>query len=321
MDIKQLNYFVHVADLRSFSKAAAVLAMAQPALSRMIRSLETELGAPLFYRNGRGVVVTEAGERLLPYAKSMVEQADRIKNDLTMLRDNPSGTVSLGVPPTLGQVLVPSLVRDIRDRFPNISLRISEGFSGHVYEWLMSGRLDLAIIYDAPRSGNLTTDQLVTEQMFLVEPPGRTTGGKAKSTSETVTFAEVAELPLILPSRPHGLRVLMDTVSAREGYALNVEFEVDVASAMFELVETGVGYMVQPYAAIARRVAAGRLSARRVVEPMISRTMVMATTTQRPLSLAARTVLDVIKADVRQLVESGEWLGTSWEETHELVAK
>jgi LysR family nitrogen assimilation transcriptional regulator len=113
----------------------------------------------------------------------------------------------------------------------------------------------------------------------------------------------------------------MDTISAREGYTLNVEFEVDVASAMFELVETDVGYMVQPYAAISRRVAAGRLSARRIVEPMISRTMVMATTTQRPLSLAARTVLDVIKADVKRLVESGEWLGTSWEETRELVAK
>jgi LysR family nitrogen assimilation transcriptional regulator len=315
MDIKQLNYFVHVADLRSFSKAAAVLAMAQPALSRLIRSLETELGTPLFYRNGRGVVVSEAGERLLPYAKSMVEQADRIMVDLTMLRDNPSGTVSLGVPPTLGQVLVPALVRDIRDRYPNISLRISEGFSGHVYEWLMSGRLDLAIIYDAPRSGNLTTDQLVTEQMFLVEPPN-----KARNRPDTVAFAEIAELPLILPSRPHGLRILMDTVSANEGIALNVEFEVDVVSAMFELVEMGVGYMVQPYAAINRLVAAGRLSARRIVDPLISRTMVMATTTQRPLSLAARTVLDVIKKDVKSLVESGEWLGTSWEETHERVA-
>jgi LysR family nitrogen assimilation transcriptional regulator len=152
--------------------------------------------------------------------------------------------------------------------------------------------------------------------MFLVEPPSET-----KNPRDTVTFAEVVELPLILPSRPHGLRILMDTISAREGYTLNIEFEVDVSSAMFELVETGVGYMVQPYAAISRRVAGGRLSARRIVEPMISRTMVMATTTQRPLSLAARTVLDVIKADVKRLVESGEWLGTSWEETHELVAK
>lgn len=306
MDIKQLNYFVHVAELRSFSKAAAVLAMAQPALSRQIRSLEGELGAHLFYRNGRGVVVTEAGERLLGFARTMVEQAERIKTDLTMLRDHPSGTVRLGVPPTVGQVLVPSLVRDIRKRQPDISLKISEGFSGYVYEWLMAGRLDLAIIYDAPRSGNLMTDKLVTEHLFLIEP-----GSNGTSRGPPVHFDELAKLPLILPSRPHGLRILIDTVAARAGVTLNVEYEVDVASAMFELVESGVCYTVQPFAAVYRMVDDGRLSARRIIEPMVTRTMVMATTTQRPLSLAARTVLDVIKKDVKSLVDSGKWLGTA----------
>jgi len=306
MDIKQLNYFVHVAELRSFSKAAAVLAMAQPALSRQIRSLESELGTHLFYRNGRGAVVTEAGERLLGYARTMVEQAERIRSELTMLRDHPAGPVRLGVPPTVGRVLVPSLVRHIRETYPNISLKITEGFSGYVFEWLMSGRLDLAILYDAPRAGNLITDQLVTEHIFLIGPANCQRG-----LADTVSFAELAKLPLILPSRPHGLRILIDTIAARCGVTLNVEYEVDVAMAMLELVESGVCYSVQPFASVYRRVEDGRLAARRIIEPMVTRTMVLATTTQRPLSLAARTVLDQIKKDVRTLVDSGTWLGTA----------
>lgn len=306
MDIKQLNYFVHVADLSSISKAAAVLGMAQPALSRQIRGLETDLGANLFYRNGRGVSVTEAGERLLGYAKSMVDQADRIRNEITMLRDHPSGAVRLGVPPTVGQVLVPSLIRQIRDDHPDIALKVTEGFSGFVHEWLVGGRLDLAVLYDARRSSRLITDPLVTEHMFLIGPPTGSNGP-----GDPIPFGEIADLPLILPSRPHGLRILIDTVAARVHMPLKIEYEVESASATLELVESGVSYTIQPYASVYRRVEAGQLSARRIIEPLVTRTLVLATSTQKPLSLATRAVLDNIKQEVKSLVNSGKWLGTA----------
>jgi len=303
MDIKQLRYFVNVAELGSFSKAAAFLSVAQPALSRQIRNLEDELETRLLHRNGRGVAVTESGEQLLDRANAVLDQMDRIRDDISRLKVRPSGTVTLGLPPTITHVLVIPLIKQIRANYPEISLQAAEGFSGFVHEWLTGGRLDLAVLYNAPRTKHLLTEQLLVEELFLIGPGGATE-------RKVVPFPDIARLPLILPSRPHGLRILIDTIAARENIDLRIDFELDSLAAIKELVEDGTGWSILSFASVYREVEAGRLTARRIVEPNLSRSLVLATSTQRPLSQAARVVVDQIKIEVDDLVTTGKWLGT-----------
>ncbi len=306
MDVKQLKYFVHVAELGSFSKASAFLSIAQPALSRQVRNLEGELGATLLYRNGRGVSVTESGDQLLRHAKAILEQMERARSEVAAVEGEPQGAVILGMPPTVSQVLVTPLIKHFRGHYPQISLKVVEGFSGHVHEWLVQGRLDVALLYNAPKTRHLITDELLVEELFLISPPAAHESG-----AETVRLAALSDLPLILPSRPHGLRLLVDTVAADADVALAVDVELDALSAIKELVEDGAGYTILPYASVHREVAEGRLAARRIFGPPISRSLLLASSTQQPISAAARAVMQQIKGQVRNLVDTGNWLGTT----------
>ena len=134
--------------------------------------------------------------------------------------------------------------------------------------------------------------------------PGGAAGRK------NVPFADIARRPLILPSRSHGLRILIDTIAARENLELQIDFELDSLAAIKELVEDGTGWSILSFASVYREVEAGRLTARRIVKPNVSRSLVLATSTQRPLSQAARVVVDQIKSEVDDLVATGKWLGT-----------
>lgn len=307
MEFKQLNYFVHVADLGSFSKAAAFLSVAQPALSRQIRNLETELGTELLYRDGRGVTLTEAGGRLLDHAKTILDHTERARDEIIALKDTPTGSAILGIPPTVCQVLVAPLVRRFKESYPSVSLRVIEGFSGHVKEWLASGRIDVGVLYDAPRARrNLKTQELLVENLCLIGPGDGISGDERE-----YPLRRLAELPLILPSRPHGLRLLVDTAAAHAGTTLQVDLELDSLSAIKELVQSGTGWTVLPYAAVYREVELGLMSAQRVTSPPLRRTVVLATTGQRPLSSAARALVELIQVQVDELVSSGKWSGSA----------
>ena len=303
IDIKQLRYFVNVAELGSFSRAAAYLSVAQPALSRQIQNLESELDTRLLYRTGRGVAVTESGQQLVDHAKAILDQMDRLHSDIARVKDQPKGAVTLGLPPTITQVLVTPLIRHLRDLYPDISLQVVEGFSGHVNEWLASARLDIAVLYNAPRTKHLTTEKLLTEELFLVGPGGE------KGNGRPIAFSKIAPLPFILPSRPHGLRLLVDTFAAQAGIELTVDCEIDSLAAIKELVEDGAHWTILSFASVHREVQNNQLIARRIVDPAISRDLVLATSTQRPLSQAAKAVVAQIKDEVDQLVSSRKWLG------------
>lgn len=307
MEFKQLNYFIHVADLGSFSKASAFLSVAQPALSRQIRNLETELGTELLYRDGRGVTLTEAGGQLLDHAKSILDHTERARSEIIALKDTPTGSATLGLPPTVCQVLVAPLLRRFKESYPNVSLRVVEGFSGHVKEWLASGRIDVGVLYNSPRARrNLKTQELLVENLCLIGPGDGVSGDERE-----YPLRKLADVPLILPSRPHGLRLLVDTAAAHAGVTLQVDLELDSLSAIKELVQSGTGWTVLPYAAVYREVELGLMSARRVTSPPLRRTVVLATTGQRPLSAAARALVELIQVQVDDLVSSGKWSGSA----------
>lgn len=306
MDLKQLNYFKHVAELGSFSKASTFLNIAQPALSRQIKRLETRLGITLLYRNGRGVSLTEAGDKLLVQANIILDQLNRTYEQIAGLKGDVAGRAILGIPPTVAQVLVRPLINSLREEYPLISIQVIEAFSGHVLEWLADGRLDVAVLYNAPRTRHLLTDQLLVEELVLVSPASGT-----DLPEDEIDISALKQTALILPSRPHGLRVLLDEVAAKHDVELDVQFEMDALSLIKDLVEDGVGSTILPYVAVHRETMAKRMSVRRIKGQPFTRTLVLATSTQRPMTAATRTLAGFVKAEVKALHASGVWLGSS----------
>ena len=232
IDLKQLKAFSTLAEFGSFSRSAGVLGVAQPVLSRQIKALEQELGVELFYRNGRGTVLTEAGKVLNLYAKDLVDTVDRAASEVMALKSSPRGTIVIGLPPSVGIVLTVPLVQHFRAAFPLISLRVIEGFSGHVLEWLLTGKIDVAVLYNAPRTGSLRAEPLLTDELFLLGPAE----GGILPDAESVPARLLSEIPLILPARPHGLRMLIDSMLGAAGIVPRVEIEVEAMPSTLGLV-------------------------------------------------------------------------------------
>src|SRR5437764_7895015 len=168
MNLKQLEYFVQVAELGSFSKAALALDIAQPALSRQVRSLETELSQQVFLRNGRGVALTDAGKRLFDHSVAIIQLMAHAREDLGASRDEPVGRVTIGLPPSMGRQLTVPLIDRFKKQLPAARLAIVEGLSTHIVEWVTTGRVDVALVYNPEAQPGLEIVPLLQEELGLV---------------------------------------------------------------------------------------------------------------------------------------------------------
>jgi len=306
MDLKRLEYFIQVAEAGSLTKAAVVLGVVQPALSRQIRILEQELGTALFIRTGRGVSLTDTGGELLRRSRVLIAESARIRDEIRTMAEQPSGQVSLGIPPTVSQVLAPPLIRHFATTYPNVALQIIEALSGHLNEWLSTGRIDVGVLYDAARTRKLYGEPLLIENLFLVCPPG-----SPHAIAEPLTVSALSRIPLILPGRMHGLRMRVEEALQKCGGKPRIAYEVDSMNAIREAVALGLGYTVLPSAAVHQEVVSKRLVLRELTDPPLRRTLLLVTSTQRPLSRTARTAAAAIKKEIHELVRSGAWIGTT----------
>jgi len=303
MELRQLEYFIAIAETGAFSRAAIRLGIGQPVLSRQMKALAHELGAELFHRTGRGIVLSEAGKLLEQHARGVIETTAGAKRAIHSLGTAPSGRVVIGMPPSVGAVLTAPIVRQFRGEFPRVSLGVMEGFSGHVLEWLTTGRIDVAVLYNAPRTSALATYPLLTDELFLLGPAS----DPAQAGEGPVPASRLAEIPLILPSRPHGLRVLVDDFLAGAGVTPNVQVEIDAMHSTLSLVESGMGYTILSYSPVHDAIDGGRIRFWQVVDPKMTRSLVVATSTQRPITKAARALVGFVRRQVDSLVAEGRW--------------
>lgn len=234
MDLKQLTTFVQVAELGSFTRASAFLRVAQPALSRQVRALEVELRQSLFERNGRGVVLTEAGKRLLAHGRGILQQVERARQDMEEARGGIGGQLTLGLPPSVSRALTAALVVAFRTRFPRVRLTVVEGLSAHMLEWLQIGRIDCAVVYDLPPSAAVELLPVLDEALYLVSSraPGQAPIGAP------LALAELATRELVMPSRPHSIRMRVEGALVAAGLQPRVEIEVESVPAILELVRS-----------------------------------------------------------------------------------
>jgi LysR family nitrogen assimilation transcriptional regulator len=304
MELRQLEYFIAIAETGAFSRAAVRLSVGQPILSRQIKALEQELGTDLYYRTGRGIVLSEAGKVLEQHARGVLDTTAGARRAISALGSAPAGRVVIGMPPSVGAVLTASLVRQFRAEFPRVSLGVMEGFSGHVLEWLTTGRIDVAVLYNAPRTSALATDPLLTDELFLLGP----VADPADAGSGSVAAARLAGIPLILPSRPHGLRLLVDDFLSRIGVTPNVQVEIDAMPSTLNLVESGIGYTILSYSSAHHLIEAQRIRKWPIVEPAMTRSLVVATSTQRPVTRAAKALVGFVRKQVDALVAEGRWV-------------
>jgi LysR family transcriptional regulator, nitrogen assimilation regulatory protein len=301
MDFRQLRTFSCVAELGSLSKASDTLRVAQPALSRQIKLLEHELRIELFTRNGRGMVLTDAGRLLLARTSGIVRQIDQIRDDIQSSKGPPSGQVVLGLVPTVSCVLSARFARRCVEKFPGISLRIVESYSGHLVEWLHRGEMDLAILYGRSADLHLNVESLGRDNIVAVGPRGC---GLARKKSVDVGW--LLRQRLVLPSHSHGLRALIEHAAAQRKIKLNIQLEADSFRVLTSLVEEGLGFALLPPSSVHGEVADGRLETAVVSKPM-TRELIFASPIDRPVSTASLAVTALLREEVAACRKDGVW--------------
>lgn len=302
MDIFQLKTLIHVAEIGSISGAAGRLGITQPALSRQIRLLEEELGVYLFDRNGRGMGITDIGKEVLEHAERILIEIDAIRQTTSSNKTSFRGAVSVGTTPTIAEIITTPLVRAIRTEHPKLGIRFSSAFSGHILDWLQRGELDLAISYEPAAVRSLRVVPVMIEELMLISPA-------SKSQQGPVPFAQLAQTEMVIPSRRHGLRTIIDECARQAGIELSPTVEADSFGAMIDLVRNGFGSTVLPLASVHGPVRAGILNSVQLVDPVPSRKLVLAYPADRPVSAAARFVGDTFLSIAKELVASDVWIG------------
>ena len=300
MDLKQLEYFVRVAELGSFTRAAIELDVAQPALSRQVRLLEVELRQALLVRNGRGAVPTEAGKLLLDHGRGILYQVQRAREDLGRLRGGLSGHVAVGLPSSVARVLTVPLMRAFRESLPEARLSISEGLSGSLQEALVGGRLDIVVLYNAQASRELDLAPLLEEELLLVRarPPGL----HEDPPPGPVSLQEVARMPLVIPTRPNAIRMYVESEMAAIGCRPEVALEIDGVSAILDLVRDGAGCAILSHNALLNSPRPSDYTAQKIGTPPLKIRLSLATSLQRPATPVQKAALALIRETAPRVV-------------------
>lgn len=300
LDLQKLRYLIEIADHGSFTRASINLELAQSALSRHIHELEELFGQPLFHRTGRGVVATEFAQNILPRARHLLIQAQKFSDDVAAERGIVRGQVRLAVLRSLSDLILTPLLVEVSNRFPAIEMRVMEGLTDHVEEWLSTGRIDLGIVYDSPPGPGSNSEFLMSANQYLI-------GDKNNKITKSSTFSlqDLASLPLVLPALPNRLRAVVENACTVQGIKLQVLPELDSIQSIKDLVKMGGRYSILPLYAVRHELNSGALSAARIINPEISRQVFLKWSIHHPKSRASDEVAKILRRQMREHIRSG----------------
>ena len=294
MDFKQLNCFVRVAELGSFTRAAQALDMTQPQLSRQVRALELRLRQPLLRRHGRGAEPTAGGQRLLEHARAILHQIARAEEDMLHQLDAiPGGQVALGLPPSVARVLAVPMMRAFGQAMPQGRLSISEGLSHALAQEVTQGRLDLAVLYAPRAQPALLLEPLAEEELLLVG--ARPRGLAEDPPPAPITLAALAHTPLVVPRLPNAVRACVESALAGQRLRPRIAMEIDGVAAMLDLVADGAGHAVLSRHAVLRSPRPWAYTMQRIEDQGLRIALSVASSASHPGSAAQRTTLRVLQ--------------------------
>jgi DNA-binding transcriptional LysR family regulator len=295
-----LKLFLEVADLGSFSKAAVARRTVQSHISRQISELERECGARLFRRTGRGVVLTDLGERIAPRVRTWLAETDQLVNDIRSSARVPIGEVRIGILPSAAHPLFTTVYERTRGQYPGIRLSVREGQGAELDALLDSGAVDLAVLLRNEKSARGDEQPLAAVDTFLIGAPN-----DEVTRTPTIAFSRLDRLPLVLPSRPSPWRHLLDEVSRRKGVTLNIVLEADSVAIQKQVAASGAAYTILGPYAMMQDAREGRLQASRIVNPDLKRFVTLAMPKKGPLTLACRVVAQLVQQVAKDLEIGG----------------
>ena len=307
MDFKQLRAFLTVSDTGNVTRAAELLNLVQPAVSRQLRLLEEDIGTELFDRERHGMVLTDAGKALLVYARRAMLELDRARAEIGGSVDGIGGLVTVGLLPSTCDLISSPLVSAVAAKYPGIQMRIAMGYAGTLRQWLETGEIDAALLYGVGRTPTINAQPLLEEELWVVGAPG----AKLRR-QKPVSLASLVGQPLILPSGPHGIRTLVDHACAVSNVELTIAVETNAMSIQKSLVVGGHGLTILPPVAFADELARKRVSAAPLCDPKITRTIVLALPANRVVGQHVRLAADLLVQCAKSAVHEGAWLDARW---------
>lgn len=310
MDLKQLRALLMVAETGNVTRAAQRLNLVQPAVSRQLRLLEEDMGTELFERGRRGqhgIELTAAGKAMAEYARRILNEVARAKAEISPTQAAVRGIVSIGLLTSTSDLLATDLVAATAQRYPEIRLRISVGYAGHLLEWLEQGDVDMALLYDQKETAALQVKSLLDEGLWVVGPSSAGLHGK-----KPVALRHVVDQPFILQSAPQGLRALLEQAAASLGLAFRIAAETNALTVQKALVAAGRGWSILPAIAVAEDVAQGRMTAAPLVDPELRRRIVLAVAANRQATAPVRCVGALLLERMRCAVQEGRWISARW---------
>lgn len=302
MNSDDLALFLRVANTGSYSRTSLETGISQSALSRRIAALEGDLNTRLFHRSGRGVVLTDTGHRLVTYATDIEGLLATISSEMSLaVRQGPASIV-IAAQPTIARMLFGSVGKMLKSCYPGIRVRFREGLGGHIHEWLATGEVDAAIIYLPEHHSALGVDVVIRERLSFVAPLAFGPIG------EGFPVERLGDVPMVLPSQPHGLRVLAESLAARYSKSIKVSMECDASVYITrQLVVENCGCTILPLTSVQDEVRQGVLQAAPLVMPDVLRDVAIVSARNRPPIAEQWQVLQSVRQEIVRLVESGMW--------------
>jgi LysR family nitrogen assimilation transcriptional regulator len=305
MNFEDLNAFVVVARLKSFSRAALQLRVAQSSLSKRVQRLEGRFGVELLARHGRGVRITEAGAVLLARSEGLVAELQAVERDVSALVSEPSGEVRIALPPLTSYLVSPLIVEQCEKRFPKIRPQLREGTAADTHAWLSRGEIDLGLLYNPEVGSDCEVRPFISEPLFVIGP--RVDAGAPPP--RPYTIKDLAHLPLMLPRRPHSIRVLIDRLCAGRGIHPNVKYEVDGVNTLKGMIEHGQGVTIFSHFGFKRDIDEGRLSAVPFSTPMMNWKLCIAWPRRDEPFVGMLAVKGIVEQELDALISQGRWPG------------
>lgn len=305
MNIKQIRYFLAVAEHKSFSKAAEKINIAQPALSLQIKILEEKLAAKLLNRHARGVTLTDTGQVVFKHFQKIAQDIDDTRNLVSDHMSDPAGDVHIGITTTAARALVTLLVARCKKKYPKITLHLLEAMSGTLYDSLNKGKLDMAILYNFDRYDrvkNLYDTPIALEKLHLIGKDINSFNGFAGG----IDFKNIKDFPLAIPSHPHTLNILLSEMSLRQGVEINMAAEINSFTGMIELSKAGY-YTVSPMVSIKEEIKRGELYAVPIINPELQWSIHLVAKEEVPKSQAANAIHSLITETIISLIKEGKW--------------
>ena len=305
MDLRQLRYFVAIAEEGSLSAAAQRVNVAQPSLSQHIIGVEKDLGVTLFNRSPRGMTLTQSGEILLAHARDILGAMDTAVEAVKQSGSEPQGDVTFGLPSSIAMVLSVPLAETVRLELPKVKFRAIDAMSGFIKTWLEDQSIDVGMLYDLNSVRHMNHVELMTEELHFFSAPDA--WPFSTRVGSPVKVSDIPNAELVLPSPHHGLRSMIDRFMKSQGVTLNVVTEMDGLGQIKTLVARGSGHTILAPAAAIDFVERGDLIMAPIIEPKLIRPGYLVRNPAKSMSRASQELERITLEVIKDLVSRGIW--------------